>query len=102
MNGLPPSELRHCEWAYCMFSTPLLQHLLPLTFRPTPHTLLLSGCYMRRGQSDRHKSLVAGDFPQLGAHVKHYVCIFVHLLVCALPGDSQNCRLRRKNKVKGK
>lgn len=81
-------------------STSLLQHLLPLTFRPTPHTLLLSGCYMQGATVTDTRPLWQGISPTGRTCSALSLCIVVHLAVCALPGDSQSCRLRRKNKAK--
>lgn len=66
------------------------QHLLPLTFRPTPHTLFPQRMLHARGHSETHSTQLQGISP--GA-VHMCVCVLC-LCVCPLPGDSQSCRLR--------
>lgn len=78
------------------FGTFYLWHL----GQPPTHSSL-SRCSMRgatvKGISPQWQGISPGDVHMLCKCV--CVCICVRLPVCTLPGDSQSCRLRRKNKV---
>lgn len=61
-------------------STSLLRHLLPLTFRPTPHTLFPRADARCRGPQWQTQVPSDRGFPLLGAHVMH--CVFIFMCIC--------------------
>lgn len=77
--GVPPSELRLGEWAYCMFpllffSTFYLWHLgQPPTLFPRADARCGGPQWQTQVPSDR-------GFPVLGAHVAH--CVFIFMCIC--------------------
>lgn len=79
-------------------STALLRHLLPLTFRPTPHTLFPQRMLHVRGHSKTRSPLLQGISPGV-IHVL-CMCVFLYLCesVCPLPGDSRR-ELKGKSRV---
>ncbi len=82
--GVPPPLLRdRSVWVGLLHvSTSLLQHLLPLTFRPTPHTLCLQRMLHPRGHSET-QSPATGDFPWCCTHVVCvYLCVHVFVRAC--------------------
>lgn len=61
-------------------SISLLQNLLPLTFRPTPHTLLAQRMLHAGGHSDRHSPWLMGISP--GAVHMLYIYIYIGVFAC--------------------
>ena len=95
----PPPIWGQLMWVGLLHvSIALLQHLLPLTFRPPPHTLHPQRMLCARSRGKIH-SPATGDFPWC---LCMFVCVCVCVCVCVFgmcvcvstAGDSRTCRLR--------